>query len=127
MAINDDLPTTLRTRRKQIGMTIPRLASLTGMAHSTYRRIESGEVTAPSPERLTAIAAALDMPASDLFVAAGWLSPRDMPTLRPYMRTKYNLTAEAAAALDAEFNEIGRKYGIQFNRDTDGPRTGEDE
>ncbi|WP_068626995.1 MULTISPECIES: helix-turn-helix domain-containing protein [Tsukamurella] len=127
MAINDDLPTTLRTRRKQIGMSIPRLASLTGMAHSSYRRIESGEVTAPSPERLTAIAGALDMPASDLFVAAGWLSPRDMPTLRPYMRTKYNLTAEAAAAIDAEFNEIGRKYGIQFNRDTDGPRTGEDE
>ncbi|WP_181873882.1 helix-turn-helix domain-containing protein [Tsukamurella tyrosinosolvens] len=127
MAINDNLSSTLHTRRKQIGMSIPRLASLTGMADSSYRRIESGEVTAPSPERLTAIATALDMPASDLFVAAGWLSPRDMPTLRPYMRTKYNLTAEAAAAIDAEFNEIGRKYGIQFNRDTDGPNVGEDE
>ena len=127
MARNDDLPRMLRARRKQLDISIPRVATRANMADSSYRRIETGEVAVPSPERLSAIAKALDLPASDLFVAAGWLSQRDMPTLRPYMRTKYNLTAEAAAAIDAEFNEIGRKYGIQFNRDTDGPNAGEDE
>lgn len=127
MAINDKLPALLRTRREQLGISIPQIAHATDMADSSYRRIESGEVAAPSPERLSAIAEALELPVSDLYAAAGWLPKRELPTLRPYLRTKYNLTDEAAAAIDAEFGAIGRKYGIEFNRDTDGPRTGEDE
>lgn len=127
MATTDDLPSLLRARREQLGISIPHIARLTDMADSSYRRIEAGEVAVPSPERLSAIADTLQVPATDLFAAAGWIPEQDLPTLRPYLRTKYDLTPEAAADIEATFEALGKRYGIAFDRYHGGPKHGEDE
>lgn len=117
----------IKKRRHELGLSTYAVSAAAGLVRSTYVRIETGEVTDPRPEKLQAIADALDLSAADLFAAAGWLPRRDLPHLKPYLRTRYSLTDEAVADIEATFQQIGEKYGIDFDRDAGFPRAGEDE
>lgn len=114
----------LEQRRHQLGLSSYAVARDAGISRSTYRRIADGTITEPRADNLQAIADVLDLPVGDVFAAAGWLGRHDLPTLGPYLRTKYHFGEEAIKDIQAA---ISQKYGITFDRATGGPRNGEDE
>ena len=121
------LAAALQRRRESLGLTPYAVAKQAGIARSTYVRLETGHISDPRTENLQAIADALDMPATDLYALAGRLPGRELPTLRPYLRTKYSLTDEAVRDIEATFQGIADRYGIDFDRENGGPSNGEDE
>lgn len=75
-------------------------------------------------ERLAALARGLEVPPADLFALAGIDLPDELPTLRPYLRSKYGaaLPAEALAEIARYVDGVASRYGV-----TTGPAPGEDE
>lgn len=63
---------------------------------STISVTEAGSNLSPTPETLKAIAGALQLPISDLFLIANWLPADELPTLKQYLRAKYHDLDEAA-------------------------------
>jgi transcriptional regulator with XRE-family HTH domain len=85
-------------------------------------RLERGEILTPQPDTLKALATALDLSVTDLFALAEWLPERELPNFRPYLRAKYKeLPEEAVAEMEAFFERLAKKHGMQ------GPADGEDE
>ena len=61
---------------------------------------------------------------ADLYAAAGYPTPTELPSFTPYLRSKYGgLPPEARAELQETFQRLSEKYGY----DGDGPADGEDE
>ncbi len=113
----------ITARRQALGLSMYELARRSGVHRSRILRIESGEARHPDPRTLSGVAAALGIPSADLFALAGYKSTRELPTFRPYLRTKYGqLPADALRKLERYFERIAAEYG-----DHDGPAAGEDE
>ena len=53
---------------------------------------------------------ALELNAADLFIKAGLPVPTELPSLEPYLRTKYNLSSDEAAEAQASIREILARY-----------------
>lgn len=114
----------IRARREALGLTQRQVAERIGSTESgtTVGRIESGFIRQPGVETLSGLAEALGLPMADLFTAAGYAVPSELPSFRPYMRAKYrDLPPEALAELDRTFTDIARRYGTAW------PAPGEDE
>ncbi len=79
-------------------MSMRQLARDIGGNISTISVIEAGTNLSPTPETLKAIARALQLPISDLFLIADWLPADELPTLKQYLRAKYHDLDEAAIA-----------------------------
>ncbi|GCB57224.1 helix-turn-helix transcriptional regulator [Rhodococcus erythropolis] len=120
------LTKTLREKRESLGWSANEVGRRLGISAATYWRIETGQITSPKPETLQAIGDVLGIPVGDLFASAGWMPEQELPSLRPYLRTKYHLSPEAMREIEAHFDEVGRKHGISFSPES-GPRAGEDE
>ncbi|PSR58684.1 MULTISPECIES: helix-turn-helix domain-containing protein [Nocardia] len=116
----------LQLRREALGLSVREAARRADVDKGTVSRIEQGQIPNPRPENIKAIANVLRVPVSDLFAVAGWMPKGELPTLRPYLRTKYNLTAEEMKDIERDFARIAREKGISFN-EYDGPIDGEDE
>jgi transcriptional regulator with XRE-family HTH domain len=113
------LGNSLRERRLALGLSLSQLAKATGLHKSFLSRLESGVVRQPSTDSLQRIAAALELPETDLY---GQLDDRArglLPPLQPYLRAKYDLPDEAIVAI----TDYLSRYG-SLSR---GPRDGEDE
>jgi transcriptional regulator with XRE-family HTH domain len=114
----------LNQRRQALGLTIRDLEALSGVDDSSIVRLENGQQSRPSVEKLDKLAKALRLPIEDLLSTAGLTTSTGLPSLRPYLRAKYGqLPAEAHAELDRYFARLGKRYGVSF----DGPAPGEDE
>lgn len=112
----------LRDRRRTAGLTAREVARRAHVDVGTVTRIELAQIANPRPDSLRAIGDVLGIPAADLFAATDWLPPTELPTFRPYMRTKYReLPEEAVAEIEAVFERLARDYGGH------GPLGGEDE
>lgn len=112
----------IRQRRSVLGLSLYQLGERTGITDTTIMRIESGKTANPRGEVLRALAEALELPLADLFAAAGYAAPRELPSFRPYLRAKYkDLPPQAVTELEITFADIARRYG------TRGPAPGEDE
>ena len=59
------------------------------LRNSTILRLERGEILAPRPDLLAAIASVLDVSAADYFTLAGYTTPAELPDLDVYLRAKY--------------------------------------
>lgn len=102
----------LRARREQLGYSQYGLEAVSGVDHSVIGRIESGHIAAPAPDKLARLASVLRLNVADVFLLAGYAAPRQLPSFRPYLRTRYgNLPPEALAQLDAYFERIQQAYG----------------
>lgn len=113
----------LRARRLALGMSFGQVAARSGVDKGTLYRIEAGSYL-PKAEKLEGLSAALDIPLADLYGLVGLAPPKGLPTFVPYLRTKYReLPGPAIAELEAHFEHIRSKYGI----DDHGPASGEDE
>jgi transcriptional regulator with XRE-family HTH domain len=112
----------LRRHRQAQQLTAREVARRAGVDVGTVTRLEQGQILSPRAENLRAIGAVLHIPAADLFAAAAWLPEGELPSFRPYLRSKYReLPPEAIAEIEAEFERIARDYGAR------GPVDGEDE
>ncbi|MGW5216346.1 helix-turn-helix domain-containing protein [Nocardia sp. NPDC004085] len=116
----------LKSRREALGLSARVVAQQADIDKATITRLELGQITHPRSENIKAIALVLRVPVSDLFAVAGWMPKDELPSLRPYLRTKYNLTAEEAKEIEEDFARIASEKGIRFTR-YDGPLDGEDE
>lgn len=121
------LGTLLTSRRKAVGLSIPEVSRRAGIDRGTLWRIEKGMIHNPKAENLQSIGEVLDIPASDLFTTVGWVPSQQLPTIRPYLRTKYRQLPDAAVKeIEDYFDDVARRHGISFNSDH-GPRDKEDE
>ncbi len=112
----------LRTTREQQGLSVRGLAQRAGVDAATVLHLEQGRIAQPKPDKLRAVGHALGIPTADLYAAAGWLPSTELPTFRPYLRSKYRaLPEEAVAEIEAVFERLARDYGLH------GPQGGEDE
>jgi imidazolonepropionase-like amidohydrolase len=67
---------------------------------------------------------ALGLNVDEVLATAGLAEADNLPTFRPYLRSKYpELPEPAQAELDRYFSVLAERYGINVN----GPRAGEDE
>lgn len=121
------LGTLLTNRRKQKGLSIPEVSRQAGIDRGTLWRIEKGMIHNPKAENLQSIGEVLDIPASDLFTTVGWVPSKQLPTIRPYLRTKYRQLPDAAVKeIEDYFDDVARRHGISFDSDH-GPIDKEDE
>lgn len=121
------LATLLTAKREAFGLTIPEVSRLAGVNRGTLWRLELGMIASPKGENLQAIGEVLGISAGDLFATIGWMPPNDLPSIRPYLRSKYHdLPPEAVAEIEAEFDAVARKHGLSFTPGS-GPQAGEDE
>lgn len=108
--------------RKALDISANELARRSGVNVSNVSRIETGQTTQPSPDTLQQLGDALGLDWADLFAAAGYEQPKNLPTIKPYLRSKYPNLPETALA---EISAITEKYGVDPYHT--GPRAGEDE
>jgi len=114
----------LRERREQLGLSTRELAERADTTHTTVVRLEQGAYDAPAPDKLSRIAEALGLSLADVYALADYSVPTDLPSFRPYLRTKYrNLPAPAVEELERSFRRIAKRHGLN----PDGPAPGEDE
>jgi transcriptional regulator with XRE-family HTH domain len=114
----------LRQKRHQAGLGTTELAKRTGITDGTITRLEQGFIATPDPRKLSRIAEALGIPVEEIYGMAGYGAPKQLPSVRPYLRSKYrDLPAEVVADLEQTVASIIRKHGY----DPEGPKPGEDE
>lgn len=118
-----DLGAYIQKHRVAQNISIRALAGAVSVDAAQIMRLEHGTVSSPKADLLVRIADRLALPLADVFILAGYTTPRELPSFKPYLRTKYhNLPLSALAELDAVFADIARRYGA-----TRGPTAGEDE
>lgn len=114
----------LSRRRAELKLSLPQLSAITGIHHSRLSRWERGEDMPSRVDRLATLAKGLELPPSDLYLAAGIDLTSELPSMRPYLRSKYGdtLPADAIAEIERYSREIVARYGVST-----GPAPGEDE
>jgi len=114
----------LRSARQAKGLSSRALARATGIDDATIVRIEQGAFGAPRPDKLRAIAEALDLPLSDVFALADYVVPAELPSFTPYLRAKYRELPESAVVeMEHYFAKLAARHGYL----PEGPAPGEDE
>jgi hypothetical protein len=78
-------------------------------------------------DNLRAIADVLTLPITDLLTEASWLRHEELPTLTPYLRTKFKDMPEGAVKeIEQHFRAVAKRHGIHLDV-ANGPAPGEDE
>jgi transcriptional regulator with XRE-family HTH domain len=114
----------LREQRERLGLSTRELAERASTTHTTIARFEQGAFDAPAPDKLSRIAAALDLSLADVFALAEYSVPSDLPSFSPYLRSKYRgLPTPAVEELERAFQRVAKRHGYQPY----GPAPGEDE
>lgn len=114
----------LQARREAQGQSLRQLAELVDMDFATISRIEQGLISAPRPDKLARVAEALGLTLADVYAMAGYAVPDDLPTFKPYLRSKYrDLPTDEVEKIEAFAQKLARKHGVNLS----GPAPGEDE
>lgn len=104
------------------GISMRQAAEAAGMSKSLLRFWELDEIQNPDPTKIIRLARFLGLEPLHLCEIAGYNLSVTLPSLKPYLRSKYpELPADAVVEIAA----ITRKYGIDPTRQ--GPAPGEDE
>jgi len=101
------------------GMSKAAVAAAAETSAATITRIEQGKFAAPRPDKLARIARALDIPLADIFAAAEYSAPADLPNFSQYMHAKYGdvLPDEILARIEKYVLRTARdKAGVDLNR-----------
>lgn len=125
MARTHNSPTfgeTIKQARIAGRITMQQAADGAGMSKSLLRFWELDEIQNPDPTKIIRLARVLGLEPLQLCEMAGYDLSATLPSLKPYLRSKYpELPADAVLEIAA----ITRKYGIDPTRP--GPAPGEDE
>jgi len=120
----EELGRHIRETREAQQLSTRALAEKASVNQATIVRIERGEFAWSKPEVMSRIAEALGLSASELFARADVLRPADLPSLAPYLRTKYrDLPDDDVDRIEAYVARLASKHGINLR----GPAPGQDE
>lgn len=100
----------IRQARERAGLSLRNLEAITGIPRATLNRLELDQVDNPSPDTLLRVAEALELNSDDLFTFVGYRSRTDLPSLAPYLRTKYRLPPNALAEASQALQGVLEKY-----------------
>jgi transcriptional regulator with XRE-family HTH domain len=110
----NELAGILRTRRRQLGLSMRYIESMTGFNVATISGLEKASNLTPQPGTLKGIAHVLNLSVSDLYVITGWLPAAQLPAVMPYLRAKYReLPDEALAEVEALIATLRVKHGLE--------------
>ncbi|URM93993.1 helix-turn-helix transcriptional regulator [Actinomadura madurae] len=115
--------TYLKNLRQQRKLGIRELARKASINPSVLTRLEQGK-TSPMPETLRALASALEVPTSEIFAAAGYMSPAELPTISTYLRVRYGDLSDEKVVLVEQYI---RRLMDERRLDPNGPADFEDE
>lgn len=104
------LGTLIRQAREQMRLSLRNLEAITSISRPMLHRLEHDQMDHPSPTILHHLAEALELDSDDLFAAVGYRSSKKLPSLTPYLRTKYHLPPHALAEANAALRGILDKY-----------------
>lgn len=106
----------IRQAREDLGLSIRQAAGALHVHHSFIARLESGDYQTAKPAVLQRLSRVLELDERDLFALAGLDAPEGLPTFTPYLRAKYEISDEAAQALQEYFTFVTEKYDIREKR-----------
>jgi transcriptional regulator with XRE-family HTH domain len=107
----------LRELREGKGMSVRGLAAAAQVDSTWLSRVEHGIYVNPDPRYLHRLAKVLGVETMDLFQAAEY--GEGLPSFAPYLRSKYDLPAEAVEQLNAHFELLADKYDLTKGGDDD--------
>ncbi len=107
----------IRERREDQGLSVRGLAAAAKVDSTWLSRVENGIYVNPDPRNLHRLAQVLDMETMDLFTAAEYAD--GLPGFAPYLRSKYDLPAEAIDQLASHFDLLAEKYDREKGGDDD--------
>ncbi len=96
--------------RERAGLSLRNLEAITGISRATLNRLELDQVDDPSADTLLRLADALELNSDDLFILLGYEPSTDLPSLTPYLRSKYHLPPSALAEASEALRGILEKY-----------------
>jgi transcriptional regulator with XRE-family HTH domain len=116
----------LKSKREGLGLSQAEVARRAGVDKATVSRVEGAQLS-PRTDNLQAIGEVVGVSLTDIFAAGGWIPPRDLPSIQPYLRAKYcNMPLELLEEIETYFSRLARERGISFD-DYSGPNNGEDQ
>jgi transcriptional regulator with XRE-family HTH domain len=114
----------LRARREQLGFSLRQVVKASDVPYSTVLHFEEGRISAPAPDKLARVAEALDLRLADVYAMSGYAVPKELPTIKPYLRIKYgDLTDVDVDAIERYAARLAKRNGGSLA----GPIFGEDE
>ena len=107
----------LRQKREELGYSKNQLARAAGVRDSTVLRFESGQFTAPRPDKLARFAQLLGLSLADLYAQAGYIVPDELPNFAAYLLAKYpDLPSGAVTELRDRFEELLTHHGLTIDQ-----------
>jgi transcriptional regulator with XRE-family HTH domain len=91
-------------------MSVRGLAAAAKVDSTWLSRVEHGIYVNPDPKSLHRLAQVLDVETMELFEAADY--SEGLPGFAPYLRSKFDLPAEAIDQLSAHFELLAEKYDV---------------
>jgi len=101
----------LEEARQEAGYSLRQLAALSGLAMSSVNRLLKDEVEHPQADHLTALARALELNATDLFLLAGLPVPDQAASLDIMLRKGYGISDKELPELRREIEELIASHG----------------
>jgi transcriptional regulator with XRE-family HTH domain len=102
----------IRAHREALGLSLAEVARRSGIDYKYWSKVEIGDLRLPSARHLTLMATTIAAPIEDLYGLVGYDFPERLPSLGPYLRTKYDLPPEALADLEHYFDLLRSYYDI---------------
>lgn len=102
----------IRQAREALGLSLRQLAETVDVHHSFLARLESGDYQTAKPAFLQRLSRVLEVDERDLFALAGLDAPEGLPAFTPYLRAKYDMSDDAAKALQEYFTYVSDKYAV---------------
>lgn len=96
----------IRQAREALGLSIRHLSTAVDVHHSFLARLETGDYRTAKPAFLQRLSRVLELDERDLFSLAGLDAPEGLPAFTPYLRAKYDMSDEAAKALQEYFTFV---------------------
>ena len=96
----------MRSARLKRRLSLQQLANAAGVHKSYLGRLELGQLKQPSPEVLQKIARALDIEYENLFALTGYRLPDELPSLVPYLRSRYHMSDDDIRKVNRFFQDL---------------------
>jgi transcriptional regulator with XRE-family HTH domain len=100
----------LEIARQQAGYSFRQLAHLSGVNVSVVNRLLKDQIEQPVPNHLVALARALELNATDLFLLAGLPVPDEVASLDIMLRKGYGVSDEEVPELKREIEALIAKH-----------------
>ncbi len=110
MSRTTHLGSKLSELREEAKLSLRDVAAETGVNDSLLSKMENGLVKQPTQENFDRLAQFYGIDAEELYTLAGYKIATNLPGYGPYLRTRYDLPAEAVDELRSHFEYIKQKY-----------------